>query len=61
MENNEMKCFYKEIEKAKRTLIKNLWIQKGMLDDEWFRDQITTKEYVVKDEELKNRIRELEG
>ena len=61
MENDEMKCFYKEIEKAKRTLIKNLWIQKGMLDDEWFRDQITTKEYVVKDEELKNRIRELEG
>ena len=61
MENNEMKCFYKEIEKAKRTLIKNLWIQKGMLDDEWFRDQITTKEYVVRDEELKKRIKELEG
>ena len=31
-----------------------------MLADQWFRDQITTKEYVVKDEELKNRIRELE-
>ena len=61
MENNEMKCFYKEIEKAKKTIIKNLWIQKGMLADQWFRDQITTKEYVVKDEELKNRIRELEG
>ena len=61
MENNEMKCFYKEIEKAKRTLIKNLWIQKGMLDDEWFRDQISTKEYVVRDEDLKRRIRELEG
>ena len=60
MENNEMKCFYKEIEKAKKTIIKNLWIQKGMLADQWFRDQITTKEYVVKDEELKNRIRELE-
>ena len=61
MENNEMKCFYKEIEKAKKTIIKNLWIQKGMLADQWFRDQITTKEYVVKDEELKNRIKELEG
>ena len=61
MENNEMKCFYKEIEKAKKTIIKNLWIQKGMLADQWFRDQITTKEYVVKDEDLKNRIRELEG
>ena len=61
MENNEMKCFYKELEKAKKTIIKNLWIQKGMLADQWFRDQITTKEYVVKDEDLKNRIRELEG
>ena len=60
MENNEMKCFYKEIEKAKRTIIKNLWIQKGKLTDEWFREQISTKEYVVRDEELKNRIRELE-
>ena len=56
-----MKCFYKEIEKAKRTLIKNLWIQKGMLDDEWFREQISTKEYVVRDEDLKRRIKELEG
>ena len=56
-----MKCFYKELEKAKKTIIKNLWIQKGMLADQWFRDQITTKEYVVKDEDLKNRIRELEG
>ena len=56
-----MKCFYKELEKAKRTLIKNLWIQKGMLDDEWFRDQITTKEYVVRDEELKKRIKMLES
>ena len=56
-----MKSFYKELEKAKRTLIKNLWIKKGMLDDEWFRDQITTKEYVVRDEELKKRIKMLES
>ena len=56
-----MKSFYKELEKAKITLIKNLWIQKGMLDDEWFRDQITTKEYVVRDEELKKRIKMLES
>ncbi len=61
MVDAKMKSFYKELEKAKRTIIKNLWIQKGMLADQWFRDQITTKEYVVKDEELKNRIRELEG
>jgi hypothetical protein len=61
MGSNEMKSFYKELEKAKRTLIKNLWIQKGMLDDEWFRDQITTKEYVVRDEELKKRIKMLES
>jgi hypothetical protein len=61
MGSNEMKSFYKELEKAKRTLIKNLWIQKGMLDDEWFRDQITTKEYVTRDEELKKRIKMLES
>ena len=61
MESNEMKSFYKELEKAKRIIIKNLWIQKGMLDDEWFRDQITTKEYVVRDEELKKRIKMLES
>ena len=56
-----MKSFYKELDKAKRTIIKNLWIQRGMLDDEWFREQITAKEYVVRDEELKRRIKELEG
>ena len=32
-----------------------------MLDDKWFRDQITTKEYVVRDEELKKRIKMLES
>ena len=56
-----MKSFYKELEKAKRTIIKNLWIQKGMLDDEWFREQISTKEYVVRYKDLKRRIKELEG
>ena len=61
MGSNEMKSFYKKKEKAKRTIIKNLWIQKGMLDDEWFREQISTKEYVVRDEELKRRIKDLEG
>jgi predicted CoA-binding protein len=60
MGSNEMKSFYKELEKAKKTLIKNLWIQKDVLDDEWFREQISTKEYVVRDEELKRRIKELE-
>ena len=57
MESNEMKSFYKELEKAKRTIIKNLWIQKGMLDDEWFREQISTKEYFVRDEDLKKELR----
>ena len=56
-----MKSFYKELEKAKRNIIKNLWIQKGMLDDQWFREQISTKEYVVRDEDLKKRIKDLEG
>tara|TARA_R100000426_G_scaffold36000_1_gene28890 strand:- start:339 stop:509 length:171 start_codon:yes stop_codon:yes gene_type:complete len=55
-----MKSFYKELENAKRTIIKNLWIQKGMLADEWFREKISTKEYVVRDEDLKRRIKELE-
>ena len=57
----KMKSFYKELEKAKQTIIKNLWIQKGMLDDEWFRNQISTKDYVVRDEEIKKRIKSLEG
>ena len=57
MGSNEMKSFYKELEKAKRTIIKNLWIQKGMLDDEWFREQISTKEYVVRDKDLKRQKR----
>ena len=61
MESNEMKSFYRELEKAKKTIIKNLWIQKGMLDDEWFREQISTKEYFVRDEDLKKRIKDLEG
>ena len=61
MESNEMKSFYRELEKAKKTIIKNLWIQKGMLDDEWFREQISTKEYVVRDENLKKIIKDLEG
>ena len=61
MVDEKMKSFYKELDKAKRTIIKNLWIQKGMLDDEWFREQISTKEYVVRDEDLKRRIKELEG
>ena len=61
MGSNDMKSFYRELEKAKKTIIKNLWIQKGMLDDEWFREQISTKEYVVRDEDIKNRIRSLEG
>ena len=56
-----MKSFYKELEKAKRTIIKNLWIQKGKLTDEWFREHISTKEYDVRDEDLKRRIKELEG
>ena len=61
MVDEKMKSFYKELEKAKRTIIKNLWIQKGMLADEWFCDQISTKDYVVRDEDLKRRIKELEG
>ena len=61
MVDEKMKSFYKELEKAKRTIIKNLWIQKGMLADEWFRDHISTKDYVVRDEDLKKRIKELEG
>ena len=56
----KMKSFYKELEKAKRTIIKNLWIQKGMLDDERFRNQISTKDYVVAFDDIQKRIRSLE-
>ena len=56
-----MKCFYKELTQRKKYLITELWNEKAMLDHQWFQEQIKDKEYVVRDEDIKRRIRELEG
>ena len=56
-----MKSFYKELEKAKRTLITKLNNEIGQLSDLWFAQDITDQEYCVRFENLKNRIKELQG
>ena len=38
-----------------------LWNEKAMLDHQWIEKEIKNKEYVVRDEDIKRRIRELEG
>ena len=55
-----MKSFYKEIEKAKRTLIKNLWKEQADNEWLWYQKKLTLKEYIVRDWNIKQRIRTLE-
>ena len=56
-----MKCFYKELEERKKYLIKKL--RKEQADNEWlwYQKKLTLKEYIVRDWNIKKRIRELEG
>jgi len=56
-----MKCLYKELDRRKKYLITKLNNEIGYLADLWFAQEITDKEYVVRFENLKNRIRELQG
>ena len=56
-----MKCFYRELSRRKKYLIAELWNEKAMLDHQWIQKEIKDKEYVVRDEDIKRRIRELEG
>ena len=61
MVDKKMKCFYRELSRRKKYLIAQLWNEKAMLDHQWFQEEIKDKEYVVRDEDIKRRIRELEG
>ena len=56
-----MKCLYKELDRRKKYLIIKLNNEIGHLSDLWFAQEITDKEYCVRFESLKNRIKELQG
>ena len=56
-----MKCLYKELDRRKRYLITKLNNEIGHLADLWFAQEITDQEYVVRFENLKHRIKELQG
>ena len=61
MENNEMKCFYKELSKRKKYLITKLNNEIATLEWQWFQNEINDKEYVVAFDDIQRRIRELQG
>ena len=61
MENNEMKCFYRELDQRKKDLITKLNNEIATLEWQWFQQEITDKEYVVAFDDIQRRIRELEG
>ena len=56
-----MKCLYKELDRRKNYLIVKLNNEIGHLSDLWFAQEITDKEYCVRFENLKHRIKELQG
>ena len=55
-----MKCLYKEPDRRKKYLIIKLNNEIGHLSDLWFAQEITDKEYCVRFENLKKRIKMLE-
>tara|TARA_B100000214_G_scaffold173495_1_gene124749 strand:- start:608 stop:790 length:183 start_codon:yes stop_codon:yes gene_type:complete len=59
--DEKMKCLYKELDRRKRYLIVKLNNEIGHLSDLWFDEKISDKEYCVRFENLKNRIKELQG
>ncbi len=61
MENNEMKCFYQELNQRKKYLITKLNNEIAALEWQWFQKKITDKEYSVQFDDIQRRIRELEG
>lgn len=56
-----MKCLYRELDRRKKYLIVKLKNEIGHLSDLWFDQEITDKEYCVRFQNLKHRIRELQG
>ena len=61
MESNEMKCFYRELDRRKKYLITKLNNEIATLEWQWFQKEITDKEYVVQYKNLEKRIEELKG
>ena len=61
MESNEMKCFYKELDRRKKYLITKLNNQIADIEWLWFQEQISDKDYIVQFDDIQRRIRELEG
>ena len=59
--DEKMKCLYKELDRRKRYLIVKLNNEIGHLSDLWFDEKISDTEYCVRFENLKNRIKELQG
>ena len=61
MENNEMKCFYQELDRRKKYLITKLNNEIASLEWQWFQKEISDKEYVVAFDDIQKRIRLLQG
>ena len=61
MEDNTMKCFYRELDRRKKYLITKLNNEIATLEWQWFQNEITDKEYVVAFDDIQRRIRELKG
>ena len=60
MENNEMKCFYRELEERKKYLVRKLWKEQADNEWLWYSKKLTLKEYIVRDWNIKQRIKTLE-
>ena len=61
MESNEMKCFYRELDRRKKYLITKLNNEIATLEWQWFQHEISDKDYVVAFDDIQKRIRSLEG
>ena len=61
MVDEKMKSFYKELKQRKEYLIKKLWKEQADNEWLWYSKKLTLKEYIVRDWNIKKRIRELEG
>ena len=61
MEDNTMKCFYRELDRRKKYLITKLQNEIETLEWQWFQKEISDKEYVVAFDDIQRRIRELQG
>ena len=56
-----MKCFYRELDRRKKYLIKRLQNEVAALGDSWFRREITDQQYNIRIQELDKRIADLQG